>query len=221
MPDIEKRAITLPPSRVVGLRVRETRKDRQWTQERLAQELREVGIRIGQTDVARLEKLPGDKGHDPRSVTLEDWLALAFVLDIPPLALLLPTDEERIAVVPKGVRQRDTERFEIPHPPPADVEPQPRTYSGDWHPVHEPRERTAAWIVGTAPLDGQRGPGRYRSYRQDAQTSAGLGGYLRMLADLVDGEDLDGRRDVIQWAQQYLAGMDRALEMKRRQDLED
>jgi hypothetical protein len=111
-----------------------------------------------------------------------------------------------------------SERFEIPHPPPADVEPQPRTYSGDWHPVHESRERTAAWIVGTAPLDEQREPTRYRSYRQDTQTSAGLGGYLRMLADLVDGEDLDGRRDVIQLAQQYLAGAAQALEMKRRQD---
>jgi transcriptional regulator with XRE-family HTH domain len=204
---------------VVGLRVRDTRKDRRWTQERLAQELREVGIRMGQTDVARLEKLPGDKGHDPRSVTVEDWLALAFVLDIPPLALLLPTDEERIAVLPKGVRPRDPERFEAPHPPPADVEPQPRTYSGDWRPVHESRERTAAWIVGAAPLDEQRGPGRYRSYRQDTQTSAGLGGYLRMLADLVDGEDLDGRRAVVSLAQQYLAGVDRALDMmKRRQD---
>jgi transcriptional regulator with XRE-family HTH domain len=218
MPDIEKRATALPPSRVVGLRVRETRKDRRWTQGQLAQELREVGIRIGQTDVARLEKLPGDKGHDPRSVTVEDWLALAFVLDIPPLALLLPTDDERLAVLPKGVRRRDPEQFEIPHPPPAPVEPQPRTYSGDWHPVHESRERTAAWLVGAAPLDKQREPARYRSYRENTQTSAGLGGYLRMLADLVDSEDLDGQRNVVQLAQQYLAGVDRALEMKRRQD---
>jgi transcriptional regulator with XRE-family HTH domain len=208
MPDIEKRATALPPSRVVGLRVRETRKEHRWTQEQLAQELREVGVRIGQTDVARLEKLPGDKGHDPRSVSLEDWLALAFVLDIPPLALLLPADDERIAILPKGVRRRD----------PAPVEPQPRTYSGDWHPVHESRERTAAWLVGTAPLDEQREPGRYRSYRQDTHTSAGLGGYLRMLADLLDSEDLDGKRNVVQWAQQYLTGVERALEMKRRQD---
>ena len=200
---------------MVGLRVRETRKDRRWTQEQLAQELREVGIRIGQTDVARLEKLPGDKGHDPRSVTLEDWLALAFVLDIPPLALLLPTDEERLEVLPEGARRRDPERFEYK---PGSVEPEPRTYSGDWQPVHESRERTAAWLVGMAPLDTQREPGRYRSYRQDAQSSAGLGGYLRWLADLVDSEDLDGQRDVVQLAQQYLAGVERALEMKRRQD---
>ena len=209
------RDAALPPSRVVGLRVRETRRDRQWTQGQLAQELREVGIRIGQTDVARLEKLPGDKGHDPRSVTVEDWLALAFVLDIPPLVLLLPTDDERIAVVPKGARRRDPEQFELK---PAPVEPQPRTYSGDWQPVHESRERTAAWLVGTAPLDEQREPGRYRSYRQDTQSSGGLGGFLRMLADLVDSEDLDGQLDAVRLAQQYLVGVERALEMKRRQD---
>ena len=69
-----------------------------------------------------------------------------------------------------------------------------------------------------APLDAQREPRRYRSYRQDAHSSAGLGGYLRWLADLVDSEDLDGQRDVAQLAQQYLAGVERALEMKRRQD---
>jgi hypothetical protein len=84
--------------------------------------------------------------------------------------------------------------------------------------VYESRQRTAVWLVGTAPLDEQREPGRYRSYRQDAQTSAGLGGYLRMLADLVDSEDPDGQRDAVQLAQQYLAGVERALEMKRRQD---
>jgi hypothetical protein len=51
-------------------------------------------------------------------------------------------------------------------------------------------------------------------YRQDAQTSGtGLGAYLHMLADLLDGEDLDGQRNVIDLAQQYLAGGDRVLAM--------
>lgn len=33
---------------------------------------------------------------------MEDWLALAFVLDVPPLALLLPEDQEQQAIVPEG-----------------------------------------------------------------------------------------------------------------------
>ena len=141
-----------------------------------------MGIQIGQTDVARLEKLPGaDTGKDPRPVTVEDWLALAFVLDVPPLALLLPKDQERLAILPKGARPRDPEQVERSLGP---VKPLPRTYSGPHTPVNESRDRTAAWIVGRTPLNAQREPGRYKSYgRQDTQTSglSGLGEYLHML----------------------------------------
>jgi hypothetical protein len=210
---MEERATALPPSRVVGLRVREFRTHRnghRWTQERLAQELREVGIQIGQTDVARLEKLPGDTGKDPRPVTLEDWLALAFVLDVPPLALLLPKDQERVAILPKGVRPRDPEGLEYSNPPPGPVRPLPRTYSGERRAVEESRDRMAAWIVGRAPLNAQREPRRYKSYgRQDAQQGGqrDLGTVLRDAADLLDSEDFDGQEEAIQGLRGYLEGV--------------
>ena len=118
----------LPPSRLVGLHVREARKARGWTQGQLAQELRRVGIRTSQTEIARLEKLPGDKGQEPRRVTLEDWLALAFVLDIPPLALLLPADDERIAVGPEVDESHDQAQAWIVGAEPLDAQREPDRY---------------------------------------------------------------------------------------------
>ena len=64
--------------------------------------------------------------------------------------------------------------------------------------------------------------GRYRSYgRQDAQTSLGLGPYLRRLAGLLDAEDLAGQRAVIPLALQYLGGayLSVLMTLERRQEI--
>ncbi len=84
------------PSEVVGGRVRAFRKRRGWSQERLAERLREVGVSLGQSNVARLE-------NGKRAVTVDDLYGLALALDCPPLALLLPeTDTEQVMVGARG-----------------------------------------------------------------------------------------------------------------------
>lgn len=80
-----------PPSRVVGQQVRAIREGRRWSQSVLADELEKVGRRIGQSEIARLERPDPDSGGRPtRAVSVEDLYALALALDVAPIALLIP-----------------------------------------------------------------------------------------------------------------------------------
>lgn len=73
------------PHRVIAERVKALRKGRGWSAQRLADEMKKVGISWDRSIVANLEY--GRRA----AVSVEEWLALAYVLDVAPLHLLVPT----------------------------------------------------------------------------------------------------------------------------------
>ncbi len=72
------------PTKAIAKRVRVTRDARGWTAQKLADELAAQGVPWTRSTVAKLEN-----GNRP-TVSVDEWLALAAVLDISPLHLLVP-----------------------------------------------------------------------------------------------------------------------------------
>ncbi|MFI7607664.1 helix-turn-helix domain-containing protein [Micromonospora sp. NPDC049366] len=76
------------PHRVIADRVRELRKGRGWSAQRLAEELARVGTPWDRSVVANLEN--GRRA----SVSVEELFALAYVLDVAPVNLMVPTEQD-------------------------------------------------------------------------------------------------------------------------------
>jgi transcriptional regulator with XRE-family HTH domain len=73
------------PSQVVGHEVRALRKKREWSQQRLAERLKELGtVGWGQSKIAKLET------GKVRRISIEDVYELATALDVAPIYLLAP-----------------------------------------------------------------------------------------------------------------------------------
>src|SRR5690606_3552306 len=77
------------PHEVIASRVRALRKGRGWSAERLAKEMSKVGVPWERMVVTKLET------RRRKSITVEELLALAYVLDVAPVYLLLPVNDER------------------------------------------------------------------------------------------------------------------------------
>lgn len=77
------------PTAVIARRVRELRERRGITAAQLSERMRDVGTPFDKTVVANLET--GRR----RFVTVQELLALAYILDVAPVHLLLPIDDER------------------------------------------------------------------------------------------------------------------------------
>jgi transcriptional regulator with XRE-family HTH domain len=78
----------------VAARVRQQRTRLGMSQDELAQGLNKVGVPWQRATVVALEnRAPGSRGKDPGrySLSLQEWLGLALVLKLPPIALLLDT----------------------------------------------------------------------------------------------------------------------------------
>lgn len=114
----------LMPHDAIATRVRDLRKGRGWSAQRLAEEMVKVGIPWDRSIVANLES------RRRRAINVEEFLALAYVLNVAPLHLLVPTKGSAMKVVP--------ERHDM----------------GDGMPkldaVHLPDARK--WIIGEFPL---------------------------------------------------------------------
>jgi transcriptional regulator with XRE-family HTH domain len=78
------------PVEHVARRVRELRRRRGLTAAQLAERLRQVGLDWDRSIVANLET--GRR----QAVSVEELLALALVLDVAPVHLLVPTDDEQL-----------------------------------------------------------------------------------------------------------------------------
>jgi transcriptional regulator with XRE-family HTH domain len=88
------------PTATIARQVRELRNARGWSGQRLAQEMTEQGIDWDRSIVANLEN--GRR----RTVSVEEWLALARVLGVAPVHLLLPIEEDgEFAVTPRAIEQ--------------------------------------------------------------------------------------------------------------------
>jgi transcriptional regulator with XRE-family HTH domain len=89
----------LTPHRAIAERVKELRKSRGWSAQRLAEEVTAAGIQWDRSIVANLEN--GRRA----ALSVEEWLTLAYVLDVAPVNLLVPTSDDGpdFAVVPDQV----------------------------------------------------------------------------------------------------------------------
>lgn len=83
------------PHRVIAERVKALRKGRGWSAQRLADEMTRVGISWDRSIVANLEN--GRRAV----VSVEEWLTLAYVLDVAPVHLLVPTTGTTYRVLPQ------------------------------------------------------------------------------------------------------------------------
>lgn len=84
-----------PPSRVLGEQVRRVRVRKGWTtQQALADRLKALGYDMDRSAVARLET-------GKRGVSLDESFAIAAALEVSPLSLVLPRNEdEPVSVAP-------------------------------------------------------------------------------------------------------------------------
>lgn len=87
------------PNQVIAARVRELRRARGWTADQLAEQMKAAGFSWSRIVVTKLET-----GRRP-AVSVEEFLALAYVLDVAPVHLLVPpnTLDARYQVTPDGV----------------------------------------------------------------------------------------------------------------------
>lgn len=85
------------PHHVIAQRMKELRRRHGWSAEDLAEHMRTAGVPWKREIVANLEN--GRR----QSVTVEEWLTLAYVLSVAPLHLLVPLEDDiRYAHVPVG-----------------------------------------------------------------------------------------------------------------------
>jgi transcriptional regulator with XRE-family HTH domain len=85
-------------SDVAGRRIREVRQHLGWTVRDLAERCAQAGVpQITSTVITNLET----RRRKSREITVDEWLALARVLEVPPLQLLLPLDPgEEVEILP-------------------------------------------------------------------------------------------------------------------------
>ncbi len=76
-------------SEVIGKQVQQARKRRHWTQERLAREVKDHGGALDRAAIAKIES-------GVRSVSIDEYLLLAAVLNVAPPLLLLPLGSENL-----------------------------------------------------------------------------------------------------------------------------
>ncbi len=95
---------SLRPSDLSGARVRETRGRRGWTARQLADRCAEAGApELTVSVIANIETGRRDaEGRRRRDVTIDELLALAYVLEVPLNALLAPGEGERIGITSKA-----------------------------------------------------------------------------------------------------------------------
>ncbi|MEU6705771.1 helix-turn-helix transcriptional regulator [Streptomyces wuyuanensis] len=92
------------PVATIAERVRELRGRRGWSAAKLGEELSEHGVSWDRFAVANLEK--GKR----QTVTVQELLALAFVLDVAPVNLLVPLDDRAYQVTTDRTEDADTVR---------------------------------------------------------------------------------------------------------------
>jgi hypothetical protein len=89
-------------SDLIGQQVNILRKKRRWSLRRLAEECKARGVDLGENALENIEYARKAKRTRRRQVTVDEWLALAYVLDVAPIHLLIPPDvPAEIAITPE------------------------------------------------------------------------------------------------------------------------
>lgn len=90
-----RKAGARPVGDVLARRLREARGARNWTQQELAAELERLGAPMDRTTIAKIEK-------GQRQARVEELIALAAALDVAPVHLFLPIEDDGlVALTPK------------------------------------------------------------------------------------------------------------------------
>lgn len=89
---------------VIAQRVRELRNKRGWSAQRLAEEMAAIGWPWERMVVTKLEN--GRR----QSVSVEEWLALAYLLDVAPIHLLIPLDDGYVQILPQAPKDEHRAR---------------------------------------------------------------------------------------------------------------
>ncbi|MER7459211.1 helix-turn-helix domain-containing protein [Micromonospora sp. NPDC126480] len=122
---MDQSPVVLRPHETLVERVKQLRKARGWSAQRLADEMAKVGVPWERMIVTKLEN--GRRA----GVSVEEMLALAYVLDVAPVHLLIPpvasSGEERFyAMVPNvGMPLRDVREWVRGKEPAAGQDPRP------------------------------------------------------------------------------------------------
>jgi transcriptional regulator with XRE-family HTH domain len=145
---MEQDATPLSPTQVVAKRVREVRQKRGLTAAQLAEQMARVGVPWKRGVVAKLESGLRE------AVSVEELLALAYVLDVAPVHLLVPFDDDAqpYQVTPTQVEKAgfvrdwirgdwyldgtDVRNFFSELPPHEFLPPDRRGGRGIWDPMH-------------------------------------------------------------------------------------
>ena len=105
---------TWPPANWIAHRVRELRKARGWSAQKLADRIAEHGYEgLDRNVIANLEN--GRR----LTVSVEEWLVLSLALDVAPIHLLVPFTDDRVLVGHWDIEAdaaRDWIRGASPHP---------------------------------------------------------------------------------------------------------
>lgn len=94
--------MTEPPSEVVAQRLRQLRRSRGWSAQRLADECVRLGApHLSASVIANIETGRRDTaGRRRRDVTVEELLVFAYALNAPPVQLVVPFTSEQMQITP-------------------------------------------------------------------------------------------------------------------------
>lgn len=87
---------SIAPGPLIAERVKHFRERQGWSQRQLAERLEVLGYPINRVTLAKIE----GGGTRARNVSVEEMLALAAALSVPPLMLLVPLDGRRLLATP-------------------------------------------------------------------------------------------------------------------------
>ena len=101
--DMTDETLSLKPSDLAGARIREIRGRRGWTARQLADRCADAGApELTASVIANIETGRRDtEGRRRRDVTIDELMALAYVLEVPPVSLLVPAEGGQIEITSK------------------------------------------------------------------------------------------------------------------------
>lgn len=81
--DAEQHRRALKPSEIFGRQLKKSRRRRDWTQDKLAKRMKDLGMSIDRASIAKIEQ-------GKRGVSVDEALALSLALGVAPIHLLMP-----------------------------------------------------------------------------------------------------------------------------------
>lgn len=166
--------------RVLAARARRAREARGWSQAELGRRMTEAGAPMTQTAVARLE-------GGGRGVLVDELLALARVLDVPPVALLVDMAAQRTPVTPtEAMPSYDALLWAIGRRWPDGTELVPQAWNEACIPIRRALAVQESAAEAELWADWSRSPALPKADDVDAEHRKVLGTLVAVLASLLE-----------------------------------